>query len=177
VIVLYDVGSYRGFRVLAPFTLLALASGAFSDCKLFAPFAVALNLLFASAFTQFYSENRANMFDGRVAEFSLLAEKFSALLKFDPSLDPWCNTVLIDRSDIGSGAAAIPAGFGISVSAGLGNSLAKPKSAFVWVSNENRARLTKQDGVFEPILEIGDTAILSNKNSACRRGGGDLSKR
>lgn len=177
VLVLYDVGSYRGFRVLAPFTLLALASGALSDCKLFAPLAVALNLVFATAFAQFYSENRANMFDGRVIEFSLLAEKLSANLQFDPSIDPWCNTVLIDRGDIGSGAAAIPAGFGISVDAGSGNSLTKPKSAFVWVSNENRVRLTKQDGVFEPILEIGDTTILFNKNSACRRGDDDLGKR
>ncbi len=75
--------------------------GAFSDCKLFALLGVALNLLFATAFTQFYSENRANMFDGRVVEFSFLAEKFSAHLKFDPRLDLWCNTVLISwRSEI-----------------------------------------------------------------------------
>jgi hypothetical protein len=177
VLILYDAGNYRGFRVLAPFTLLALTSGALSENRLFAPLVVSLNLLFTPTFVQFYSESRAQMFDGRVAEFNALAKKISDHLKFDPSLDPWCNTVLIDHTEIGPAAAAIPAGFGLSVTAGLGSSLTKPKSAFLWVSNENRAPMTKQAGAYEPILEIGDTVILLNKDSACLNGDEDPSKR
>jgi hypothetical protein len=117
------------------------------------------------------------MFDGRVAEFNALAKKISDHLKFDPSLHPWCNTILIDHAEIGSAATAIPAGFGLSVTAGLGNSLTRPKSAFVWTSNENRAWMSKHAGIYEPLLEIADTVILLNKDSACFNGDENPSKR
>jgi hypothetical protein len=168
IVTFYDLGGYRGFRILGPVTLMALVTCALSvGSKRIVISLIVLNLLFTGSFMQFLYENRSPVFGDQNSKFARIADDLSARMKFDIDVDAWCNTVLVDHADFGPSAAVIPAGFGLSVVTGLAQMPASPKSAFVMVSPENAQRVGFPS---EITYRSDEFIILRNLRRDCGRG-------
>lgn len=168
VVMFYDADSYRGFRTLGPFTLLALVTSVLSiGSARVAVLLVCINLLFVGSFVQFVRQNRSPMFSEQNSEFARLADDLSKHMRLDIAANPWCNTVLIDRVDIGARVAAFPPGFGLSVVADPKQIPADPKSAFVMLSPDN------MDSVKFPsriVYKGNEFVVLRNLRRECKKG-------
>jgi hypothetical protein len=128
---------------------------------------VCINLLFVGSFVQFVRQNRSSMFSEQNSEFARIADELSNRMRFDIAASPWCNTVLIDRADIGARAAAFPPGFGLSVVADPKQMPADPKSAFVMVSPDNMKSVKFPSSI---VYKTDEFVVLRNLRRECKKG-------
>lgn len=167
VMTLYDAGAYRGFRILAPFTLLALVTVGLSvDGKKVVALLIVINLLFVGSFMQFVQKNRGPIFGSDHSDFLKVADDLSEVMRFDATADPWCNTILVDHADIGAIAATIPPGFGLSVVASPKQLPDNPRSAFVMGNSINKETMKFP---YEIVYRHREFSIFRNLSRECRK--------
>jgi len=167
VMVFYDAGGYRGFRILGPFTLLALVIGVLSaDSKKVAVLLIGINLLFVGSFVQFVHQNRGPVFSSDHSNFAKIADDLSERMRFDIAADPWCNTVLVDHTDFGAIVATIPPAFGLSVVANPKRMPDHPRSAFVMISSGSAETMKFP---YEVVYRSGEFSVLRNLLRECKK--------
>lgn len=121
VMVLYDVGDWRDFRVFAPSLLLSIlvsvpflrpslaADALASHASVFVPLATSLLLVvsFASGFRMFHEVHYTPV--------SLRSSPLASAVSVRDTHDPWQNTVLVDLESYNSELTVLPPGIGVSL--------------------------------------------------------------
>ena len=166
VVGLYDLGSWRDYRVFAPHLLLSLLLLAACGRTRVVAAAVLAGLLFTPSFLVDYKEKASRQFKDDRARIDAFAEQTAGTLVYQPQSDPWCNTILLpQRTAFRPESLAIPAGIGISFYFD-NTSPSELKSRYVMVDDENRKDLTEVfDLQFAATTSIGD--LYRNTGMLC----------
>lgn len=174
-IIMYDIGSWRDYRTLAPhllLTLLLLVAMAprsrFGTALVIV--VVVSNVGFAHAYLADYGTYRASTFSGAPARVSEFRSAVAGFLRYDPNAEPWCNTLL---SSWPNGEAlpqeilGVPAGIGVSLDYS-GGVQAPLRSGYVLTSPENAKRLEFETDL-EVLTETPHGTLYFNRDSGCER--------
>ena len=163
---LFDVGWWRDYRVVAPHLLLSLLLLVACGRTRVVAVAVLAGLLFTPSFLTDYKEKASRQFTDDRARIDAFAEQTAGTLVYRPQSDPWCNTILLpQRSAFLPESLAIPAGIGISFYFD-NTSPSELKSSYVMVDDESRKDLTEAfDLQFASTTAIGD--LYRNAGISC----------
>ena len=156
-VMLFDVGSWRDYRVVAPHLLLSLLLLAACGRTRVVAVAVLAGLLLTPSFLADYKEKASRQFTDDRARIDAFAEQTAGTLVYQPQSNPWCNTILLpQRIAFLPESLAIPAGIGISFH-NDNTSLSDLKSGYVMVDDESRKDMTDAfDLQFASATAIGD---------------------
>ena len=166
VVMLFHVGWWRDYRVVAPHLLLSLLLLVACGRTRVVAVAVLAGLLFTPSFLAEYEKRASRQFTDDRARIDAFAEQTAGTLVYRPQSDPWCNTILLpQRTAFLPESLAIPAGIGISFY--LNNtSPSELKSSYVMVDDESRDTLTGTfDLQFASTTAIGD--LYRNAGISC----------
>ena len=156
-VMLFDVGSWRDYRVVAPHLLLSLLLLAACGRTRVVAVAVLAGLLLTPSFLADYKEKASRQFTDDRARIDAFAEQTAGTLVYQPQSNPWCNTILLpQRIAFLPESLAIPAGIGISFH-NDNTSHSDLKSSYVMVDDESRKDMTDAfDLQFASATAIGD---------------------
>ena len=166
VVMLFDVGWWRDYRVVAPHLLLSLLLLVACGRTRVVAVAVLAGLLFTPSFLADYKEKAGRQFTDDRARIDAFAAQTAGTLVYRPQSDPWCNTILLpQRTAFLPESLAIPAGIGISFYFD-NTSPSELKSSYVMVDDESRKYLTEAfDLQFASTTAIGD--LYRNAGISC----------
>ncbi len=166
VVVLYDVGLWVDYRVVAPHLLLSLLLLAVCGRTRVVAVMVLAGLLLTPSFLAAYKDLAPRQFTDEQARFDEFAAQTSGTLVYQAQSDPWCNTVLLQlQNAIVLDLLAIPAGFGTSFGLDL-TSGSELKSRYVIVDDESREGMTEAfDLEFVSATALGD--LYRNVGRSC----------
>ena len=166
VVVLYDVGLTRDYRVVAPHLLLSLLLLAACGRGRVVVAAVLAGLLVTPSFLAAYKDLAPRQFTETQARIETFAAQMAGTLVYQAQDNPWCNTVLLQlQTAFVPDVLAIPAGIGMSFgfNAAGGGDL---KSGYVMVDDESRESMTEAfDLQFAATTAIGD--LYRNARMSC----------
>ena len=166
VVVLYDVGMVRDYRVVAPHVLLSLLLLAACGRERVVAAAVVAGLLFTPSFLTAYKDLAPRQFTDEQARIDAFSAQTAGTLVYQAQDDPWCNTILLQlQTAFVLDLVAIPAGigtsFGFDVTSGK-----ELKSRYVMVDDESREGMTEAfDLQFVSATAIGD--LYRNAGKPC----------
>ena len=166
VVMLYDVGGWRDYRVVAPHLLLSLLLLAACGRGRVVAVAVLAGLLVTPSFLTHYKDLAPPQFTDERARINAFAAQTAGTLVYEAQADPWCNTILLPlRTAFLPEALAIPAGIGISFD--FDNTIrSELKSGYVLVDDESRDSLSDAfDLQFVSTTAIGD--LYRNAGISC----------
>ena len=166
VVMLFDVESWRDYRVVAPHLLLSLLLLAACGRARVVGVVVLGWLLLTSSFLAAYNDRVPPQFRDEQARIDEFAAQTAGTLVYQAQGDPWCNTVLLsERSAFFPESLAIPAGIGLSFY--FNNTSPRDlKSRYVMVDDESRDTLTGAfDLQFASTTAIGD--LYRNAGISC----------
>ena len=166
VVVLYDVGLWVDYRVVAPHLLLSLLLLAVCGRTRVVAVMVLAGLLLTPSFLAAYKDLAPRQFTDEQARFDEFAAQTSGTLVYQAQSDPWCNTVLLQlQNAIVLDLLAIPAGFGTSFGLDL-TSGSELKSRYVIVDDVSREGMTEAfDLQFVSATALGD--LYRNVGRSC----------
>ena len=166
VVVLYNVGGGRDYRVVAPHLLLSLLLLAACGRTRVVAVMVLTGLLLTPSFLTHYKDLAVGQFTDERARIDAFAGQTAGTLVYQAQGDPWCNTILFPlRTAFLPEALAIPAGIGISIDFGI-DSRSELKSRYVMVDDESQESLTDAfDLQFASATTIGD--LYRNTGISC----------
>ena len=166
VVMLFDVGSWRDYRVVAPHLLLSLLLLVACGRTRVVAMAVLAGLLVTPSFLAAYNDRVPRQFTDEQARIDVFAAQTAGTLVYQAQGDPWCNTILLpQRTAFLPEALAIPAGIGLSFYFD-NTSPGELKSRYVMVDDENRDTLTGAfDLQFASTTAIGD--LYRNAGISC----------
>ena len=166
VLMLWRVGLWMDYRVVAPHLLLSLLLLAACGRTRVVAVAVLAGLLFTPSFLAEYNEKAGRQFTDDRARIDAFAAQTAGTLVYRPQSDPWCNTILLpQRTAFLPESLAIPAGIGISFYFD-NTSPSELKSRYVMVDDESRKDLTEAfDLQFASATAIGD--LYRNAGISC----------
>ncbi len=166
VVMLFDVGSWRDYRVVAPHLLLSLLLLAACGRTRVVAVAVLAGLLFTPSFLADYKEKASRQFTDERARIDAFADQTAGTLVYQPQSDPWCNTILLpQRIAFLPESLAIPAGIGISFYSDS-TSPSELKSRYIMADDASRKDLTEAfDLQFASATAIGD--LYRNAGNSC----------
>ena len=166
VVVLYDVGLWVDYRVVAPHLLLSLLLLAVCGRTRVVAVMVLAGLLLTPSFLAAYKDLAPRQFTDEQARFDVFAAQTAGTLEYEAQDDPWCNTVLLQlQNAIVLDLLAIPAGFGTSFGLDL-TSGSELKSRYVIVDDESREGMTEAfDLQFVSATALGD--LYRNVGRSC----------
>ena len=165
-VVLYDVGLWVDYRVVAPHLLLSLLLLAACGRTRVVAVMVLAGLLLTPSFLAAYKDLAPRQFTDEQARFDVFAAQTAGTLVYQAQSDPWCNTVLLQlQNAIVLDLLAIPAGFGTSFGLDL-TSGSELKSRYVIVDDESREGMTEAfDLQFVSATALGD--LYRNVGRSC----------
>jgi hypothetical protein len=126
----FDMGGFRDYRVVAPHLLLSLLVLLMVDWRMVTPFVVANVVcvgIFFSAFEDFHQERLAINRDAIEAT----RQELSQYIQFHPAEDGWSNTLLYPMFYPQHGLCALPRGIGLTLSLSNCQGLQTIKSRYV----------------------------------------------
>ena len=166
VLMLWRVGFWMDYRVVAPHVLLSLLLLAACGRTRVVAVAVLAGLLVTPSFLADYKEEARRQFTDDRARIDAFAEQTAGTLVYQPQSDPWCNTILLpQRTAFLPESLAIPAGIGLSFDFDI-SSRSELKSGYVMVDDKNREILTGAfDLQFVSTTAIGD--LYRNAGISC----------
>ena len=162
---LYDVGLWVEYRVVAPHLLLSLLLAACGRTRVVAVM-VQTGLLLTPSFLTHYKDLALGQFTDERTRIDAFAVQTAGTLVYQAQGGPWCNTILFPlRTTFLPEALAIPAGIGISIDFGI-DSRSELKSRYVMVDDESQEKLTDAfDLQFASATTIGD--LYRNTGISC----------
>ena len=166
VLMLWEVGYWQDYRILAPHLLLSLLLLAACARGRVVAVVVLVGLLLTPSFLAAYKDLAPWQFTDEQARIDEFAAQTAGTLVYRAQGDPWCNTILLPlRTAFLPEALAIPAGIGISFY--LDNtSRSELKSRYVIVDDKSREILTGAfDLQFASATAIGD--LYRNAGISC----------
>ena len=165
-VMLFDVGSWRDYRVVAPHLLLSLLLLAACGRTRVVAVAVLAGLLVTPSFLADYKELATRQFTDERARVDAFAAQTGGTLVYHAQDDPWCNTVLLPfQTAFLPESLAIPTGIGISFDFDIA-SRTELKSRYVMVDDESREAMTEAfDLQFAATTSIGD--LYRNAGISC----------
>ena len=166
VVMLYDVGMWRDYRIVAPHLLLSLLLLAACGRGRVVAVAVLAGLLVTPSFLTHYKDLAPPQFTDERARINAFAAQTAGTLVYQAQADPWCNTILLPlRTAFLPESLAIPAGIGISFDFDI-TSRNELKSRYVIVDDDSRESLTEAfDLQFASATAIGD--LYRNAGISC----------
>lgn len=111
VLVLYDVGGWRDYRVFAPHLLLSVLVAVACVERVVVSAVLVANLAMVGLVGPVFYEFHRDHFTPVDRSTVVLGEK----LRFDPDAGPWENTLLVDPVNFRPGLVHVPPGFGTSL--------------------------------------------------------------
>ena len=166
VLMLWQVGFWMDYRIVAPHLLLSLLLlAACGRGRVVAVMALA-GLLFTSSFLAEYDDLAPRQFTDEQARIDAFAAQTAGTLVYQAQGDPWCNTILLPlQTAFHPESLAIPAGIGLSFDLDI-SSRSELKSRYVMVDDKNREFLTGAfDLQFVSTTAIGD--LYRNAGISC----------
>ena len=166
VVVLYDVGLWQDYRVVAPHLLLSLLLLAACGRTRVVAAAVLGGLLLTPSFLAAYKDLAPRQFTDEQARFDEFAAQTAGTLVYQAQGDPWCNTILLQlQTSLVLDLLAIPAGIGVSYGGEIA-SRTELKSRYVMVDDESREGMTEAFELqFVSATAIGD--LYRNVGKRC----------
>ena len=166
VLMLWHVGLWMDYRVVAPHLLLSLLLLAACGRGRVVAVMVLAGLLLTPSFLAAYGVLATRQFTDEQARFDAFARQTAGTLVYQAQDEPWCNTILIPfRTAFLPESLAIPAGIGISFDFDIA-SRSELKSRYVMVDDESRESLTEAfDLQFASTTAIGD--LYRNVGMSC----------
>ena len=166
VVVLYDVGLWVDYRVVAPHLLLSLLLLAACGRTRVVTVMVLAGLLLTPSFLAAYTDLAPRQFTDEQARLDEFAAQTAGTLVYQAQSDPWCNTILLQlQTAIVLDLLAIPAGIGTSFGLDL-TSGSELKSRYVIVDDESREGMTEAfDLEFVSATALGD--LYRNVGRSC----------
>ena len=166
VLMLWHVGLWMDYRVVAPHLLLSLLLLAACGRGRVVAVMVLAGLLLTPSFLAAYGVLATRQFTDEQARFDAFARQTAGTLVYQAQDDPWCNTILLPlRTAFLPESLAIPAGIGISFDFDI-TSRSELKSRYVMVDDESRESLTEAfDLQFASTTAIGD--LYTNAGTLC----------
>jgi hypothetical protein len=138
-ILLYDLGEWRGYRVLAgPLLLSCLVWIGLHQLRPVA-LIIASNLAFSGSFLGTYYTSNYSRFHMDPARIQAPASALAAAIHWQPGLSPWCNTVLWLAEESQVEQLGLPAGMGLTTTVGEQQLFHVPfRSRYVFLANTVR---------------------------------------
>ena len=166
VLMLYNTGGGRDYRVVAPHLLLSLLLLAACGRTRVVAVMVLTGLLLTPSFLTAYKDLAPGQFTDERTRIDAFAAQTAGRLVYQAQGDPWCNTILFPlRTAFLPETLAIPAGIGISFYRD-NSSPSELKSRYVMVDDESRDTLTGAfDLQFASTTAIGD--LYRNTGISC----------
>ena len=166
VLMLWRMGSWMDYRVVAPHLLLSLLLLAACGRGRVVAVAVLAGLLFTPSFLAEYKGLARRQFEDVQARIDVFAAQTAGTLVYQAQGDPWCNTILLpQRIAFRPESLAIPAGIGISFDSN-DSSRSELKSRYVMVDDESRESMTEAfDLQFAATTAVGD--LYRNAGISC----------
>ena len=166
VLMLWEVDSWRDYRIVAPHLLLSLLLLAACGRGRVVAVAVLAGLLVTPSFLAAYKQLATRQFTDERARIDAFAAQTAGTLVYQTQGDPWCNTILLPiQTAFLPESLAIPAGIGISFDVDIA-SRTELKSRYVIVDDESRDGLTEAfDLQFASATAIGD--LYHNAGISC----------
>ena len=166
VLMLWEVGWWMDYRVVAPHLLLSLLLLAACGRGRVVAVMVLAGLLVTPSFLADYKEMARRQFTDERARIDAFAAQTAGTLVYQPQGDPWCNTILLpQRTAFHPESLAIPAGIGISFDFDIA-SRTELKSRYVMIDDESREGMTDAfDLQFASATAIGD--LYRNVGMSC----------
>ena len=166
VLMLWQVGLWMDYRVVAPHLLLSLLLLAACGRGRVVAVMVLAGLLLTPSFLAAYGVLATRQFTDEQARFDAFARQTADTLVYQAQGDPWCNTILLPvQTAFLPESLAIPAGIGISFDFDIA-SRSELKSRYVMVDDESRESLTEAfDLQFSSTTAIGD--LYRNVGMSC----------
>jgi len=170
-VLMYDIGSWRDYRTMAPHLLLSVVLFVIMPNRrwlILAILFVLSNLVFTPAFVQDFQTYRASSFSGVSSDVETFGASVESEVRYRPGADPWCNTLL---SSWPGGEAlpleilGVPSGIGVSLDYS-GGVAAPLKSAYVLTSQENYEILKGQTDLVL-LTETSHGNLYFNIDSGC----------
>ena len=166
VLMLWHVGLWLDYRLVAPHLLLSLLLLAACGRTRVVAAAVLAGLLVTPSFLTAYEHLVPRQFTDERARIDAFAAQTAGTLVYQAQGDPWCNTILLPFGPAFlPESLAIPAGIGISFDFDI-TSRSELKSRYVLVEDEIRDSLTEAfDLQFASATAIGD--LYRNGGISC----------
>jgi hypothetical protein len=164
VILFYDVGDWRDYRLYAPHLLLSLLLLVELGSERFLYPFIAVSMVFAGAFVKSYRTVHQEHFIV-IASSPLLRTS----LEYDPAGGGWCNTLLVDLPNYNRQLLDVPPGIGISMIM-YPESVHPPiHSRYLLLSDETYRKLADSLHL-EPVATLPKGVLYRNLRSECDSG-------
>jgi hypothetical protein len=169
----YDIGSYRDYRVIAPFLLITMFLMAFLvHPSVLIVFFVGLNLLVSGDVLHYYDRYVKPEYVYNVQSISNVRALFKQRMIYYPNQLPWCNTVDVEGLYVDAYLqSSIPAGFGISIIRdtryGKVSDHLPLKAKYIFLHND-RSEISSELMQLEPIAKVPDGVLYFNQASGCK---------
>ncbi|SFM13122.1 hypothetical protein SAMN03159341_11788 [Paenibacillus sp. 1_12] len=159
-LLVYDIGDWRDFRVIAPHLLLSVLLEVCFRKKLVPILLICSNITFLSAFSNVYQSLHKVHFAKQESSspWSVLDE----LIHYDNNAGPWGNTLLIDTNHINSNLLYVPHGIGISFIINHTSLGEKILSKYILVNDEVYNKISTK-GNFKLIASFPDARLYINQ--------------
>lgn len=118
--VLYEIEQGKDFRVWVPHLLLSTILFVYFNRKFFVVLLLVASLVSLPVFTKFY-QRVGKYYNYPIAKIAIFREQVEKYIVFDPQADPWCNTVVFEKTNLNTPVlAALPGGTGTMLNMGPG---------------------------------------------------------
>jgi hypothetical protein len=170
VILIYDVGDWRDFRVLAPHLLLVLLVLARGVTGRWVVGLSCVYLLFTPAFLGEYAavhRPRVHWDRNLVATFE---KEIHEVVQFDPARPAWDNTILVTGNLVTYPLVAVPPGMGVNAILKWSSLDHAPRSRYLLMSEQDTRILARQMRL-RPLARTRLGIVSLNVDSALRQDG------
>jgi hypothetical protein len=143
-ILVYDVGLWRDYRVLAPHLLLSLLVLAGPSTQRWVLGLCGVHLLFLPAFLGQYAATNTERVKWDRALIASFRRHTNEVLRFEPGRDPWENTILVSNKCFAFPLAAVPPGIGVSEVLSWPELGDPPRSRYLLMTEEETGALQRR---------------------------------
>jgi hypothetical protein len=168
VILAYDVGDWRDYRVLSPHLLLALLVLAGGATWRWVVAISGVHLLFAPAFLTEYAAVHRPRVNWDRALVSTFQQEIRGVLHFDPNRSAWDNTILVTGNLVTYPLVAVPPGMGVNAIFKWSNLDHAPRSRYLLMSEQD-TRALQSSVRLRPLLRTHMGLLSINVDSDSRQ--------
>ncbi len=165
-ILLFDVGDWRDYRLIAPMLLFAIILLIAHRRQTLVALIVMTNLLVTPEFLKATQEHKSIHFEVDQRAVEQFESRISSVMAYNPEAGGWCNTLLVDfPAYMDSRMVGVPPGIGISWADNL-EQYTEIKSRYLLISNESYAILGEVARL-QPIASTEIGKIYLNLDADC----------
>jgi hypothetical protein len=163
IVLFYEFGSWRAFRVLASPMLLILFVGLAARAS-WARWIVIAHLLCTPVYLGAFQELHEPRFRADPTRITYLRRQVDPVLQFHPGASPWHNTVLVHVEAVEYSLVGLPPGIGMTVVLDWNELRRPPRSAYLLLRPKDREAIGSAIGL-EPLAKTVFGTLYRNTDA------------